>query len=155
MEARVELVRSGDRTRTSCIHEPTCVRAASALTNWASQTDIWERWYLYLRDEHVWLGLCVHLNFMFTIWLSGPYYKYRTFHDMINMSDRLTSILHVYYLYLSGPHYKYCTFHDMINNEWSADINSLCLLSIFQVHTTSIAHSMTWLTTSNRLTSIL
>jgi len=41
MEARVELVRLGDRTRTSCIHERTCVGAANALTNWASQTDVW------------------------------------------------------------------------------------------------------------------
>jgi len=39
MEARVELVCSGDRTQTSCTHEWTCVRAANALTNWASQTD--------------------------------------------------------------------------------------------------------------------
>jgi len=40
MEARVELVRSGDRNRTSCTqHERTCVGAANALTNWASQTD--------------------------------------------------------------------------------------------------------------------
>jgi len=30
MEARVELVRSGDRTRTSCTHERTCVGAANA-----------------------------------------------------------------------------------------------------------------------------
>jgi len=36
MEARVKLVRSGDRTRTSCLHERTCVGAANALTNWAS-----------------------------------------------------------------------------------------------------------------------
>jgi len=33
MEARVELVRSGDRTRTSCTHERTCVGAANALAN--------------------------------------------------------------------------------------------------------------------------
>jgi len=42
MEARVELVRSGDRTRTSCTHEWTnwtCVGAANSLNNWASQTD--------------------------------------------------------------------------------------------------------------------
>jgi len=39
MEARVELVRSGDPTRTSCTHERTCVRAANAFTNLASQTD--------------------------------------------------------------------------------------------------------------------
>jgi len=39
MEARVELVRSGDRTQTSCTHERTCVGAANALTNWASQTE--------------------------------------------------------------------------------------------------------------------
>jgi len=39
MEARVELIRSRDRTRTSCTHERTCVGAANALTNWASQTD--------------------------------------------------------------------------------------------------------------------
>jgi len=31
MEARVELVCSGDRTRTSCTHERTCVGAANAL----------------------------------------------------------------------------------------------------------------------------
>jgi len=35
MEARVELVRSGDRIRTSCTQERTCVGAANALTNWA------------------------------------------------------------------------------------------------------------------------
>jgi len=39
MEARVELVCSGDRTRTSCTHERICIRAANDLTNWASQTD--------------------------------------------------------------------------------------------------------------------
>jgi len=39
MEARVKLVRSGDRTRTSCTHERTCVGAANALTDSASQTD--------------------------------------------------------------------------------------------------------------------
>jgi len=39
MEVRVELVCSGVRTRTSCTHERTCVRAANALTNWASQTN--------------------------------------------------------------------------------------------------------------------
>jgi len=39
MEARVELIRSRDWTRTSCTHERTCVRVANALTNWASQTD--------------------------------------------------------------------------------------------------------------------
>jgi len=39
MEARVKLVRSGDRTRTSCTHERTCVGATNALTNWASQTN--------------------------------------------------------------------------------------------------------------------
>jgi len=46
MEARVELVCSGDRTWTSCTHERTCVRAANALTNRASHTDndviIWQ-----------------------------------------------------------------------------------------------------------------
>jgi len=40
MEARVKFVRSRDPTRTSCTHERTCVGAANALTNWASQTDI-------------------------------------------------------------------------------------------------------------------
>jgi len=46
MEARVELACSGDPTRTSCTHERTCVRAANAVTNWASQTDrncVWNR----------------------------------------------------------------------------------------------------------------
>jgi len=38
MEARVELVRPGNRTRTSCTRELTCVRAANTLTNWAGQT---------------------------------------------------------------------------------------------------------------------
>jgi len=33
MEVRVELVLSGDRTRTTCTHERTCVGAAYALTN--------------------------------------------------------------------------------------------------------------------------
>jgi len=39
MKARVELVRSGDQTRIPGTHERTCVGAANALTNWASQTD--------------------------------------------------------------------------------------------------------------------
>jgi len=39
IEARVGHVRSGDRTRTSCTHERTCVGAANTLTIWASQTD--------------------------------------------------------------------------------------------------------------------
>jgi len=37
MEAGVEPVRSGDQTQTSCTHERTCVRAANALTNWATR----------------------------------------------------------------------------------------------------------------------
>jgi len=60
MEARVELVRSGDRTRTSCTHERTCVRAANALTNWASQTDKSRHvdfgQYTWMRDRQGRLG---------------------------------------------------------------------------------------------------
>jgi len=39
MEARVKLVCSEDRTRTSCTHERPCGGSTNALTNWASQTD--------------------------------------------------------------------------------------------------------------------
>ena len=39
MESWVEIVCSGDGTRTSRTHEWTCVGAANDLTNWASQTD--------------------------------------------------------------------------------------------------------------------
>jgi len=49
MEARVKLVCSRDRTRTSCTHERTCVRVANALTNWASQADRQtEAWWCHL-----------------------------------------------------------------------------------------------------------
>ena len=39
MKSWVEIVCFGDRTRTSCPHEWTCVEAANDSTNWASQTD--------------------------------------------------------------------------------------------------------------------
>jgi len=56
MEARFKLVRSGDRTRTSCTNERTCVGAASALTNWASQTD---RCCCGYKDYEFYFKLCL------------------------------------------------------------------------------------------------
>jgi len=56
MEARVELVRSRDRTRTFCTHERTCVGAANTLTNCASQTDEMERYNKYQKSKHTKVG---------------------------------------------------------------------------------------------------
>ena len=54
LESWVEIVCSGDWTRTSCTHEWTCAGAANDLTNWASQTDCWlSRWPLRGMFTHV------------------------------------------------------------------------------------------------------
>jgi len=82
MEARVELVRTGDWTRTSCTHERTCVGAANTLTNWASQTDRGGSGYpidvVYL-DFQKSFDKVPHKRLMFKIkssWIIGEIYNW-------------------------------------------------------------------------------